>query len=140
VPPRSSSCRAAHRLRSDDQAHAEAYPPKGNYQISAKLLRDQITSGARTVLLVLLAASALVFIIACSNVANLILTRTVRREGELATRAAARRKHWRAAPHAAGRKPSALRSWRRSRYMERAAARDHPGALRLALLGPWRST
>jgi len=40
------------------------------------------------VLLVLLAASALVFIIACSNVANLILTRTVRREGELATRAA----------------------------------------------------
>jgi putative ABC transport system permease protein len=70
------------------KAHPEAYPPKGNYQIGAKLLRDQITSGARTVLLVLLAASALVFVIACSNVANLILTRTVRREGELATRAA----------------------------------------------------
>src|SRR6266436_3793320 len=69
-------------------AHPEAYPAKGDYQISAKLLRDQITSGARTVLLVLLAASALVFIIACSNVANLILTRTVRRERELATRAA----------------------------------------------------
>ncbi len=69
-------------------AHPEAYPAKGNYQIGAKLLRDQVTSGARTVLLVLLAASALVFIIACSNVANLILTRTVRREGELATRAA----------------------------------------------------
>src|SRR5260370_31428006 len=70
------------------KAHAEAYPAKGDYQISAKLLREQITSGARTVLLVLLAASALVFVIACSNVANLILTRTVRREGELATRAA----------------------------------------------------
>ncbi len=68
--------------------HPEAYPAKANFQIGAKLLRDQITSGARTVLLVLLAASALVFIIACSNVANLILTRTVRREGELATRAA----------------------------------------------------
>ena len=52
------------------------------------LLRDQITSRARTVLLVLLAASVLVFIIACSNVANLILARTVRREGELAIRAA----------------------------------------------------
>jgi predicted permease len=68
--------------------HPEAYPPKANYQIGAKPLREQITSGARTVLLVLLAASALVFVIACSNVANLILTRTVRREGELATRAA----------------------------------------------------
>src|SRR6202158_1365426 len=70
------------------KAHPEAYSAKGDFQISAKLLRDELTSGARTVLLVLLAASALVFIIACSNVANLILTRTVRREGELATRAA----------------------------------------------------
>jgi predicted permease len=68
--------------------HPEDYSAKADYQIGAKLLREQITSGARTVLLVLLAASALVFIIACSNVANLILTRTVRREGELATRAA----------------------------------------------------
>src|SRR5208282_4452144 len=68
--------------------HPEAYSPKADFQIGAKLLRDQITSGARTVLLVLLAASALVFIVACSNVANLILTRTVRREGELAIRAA----------------------------------------------------
>jgi putative ABC transport system permease protein len=70
------------------KAYPEAYSPKADFQIGAKLLRDQITSGARTVLLVLLAASGLVFIIACSNVANLILTRTVRREGELAMRAA----------------------------------------------------
>jgi putative ABC transport system permease protein len=68
--------------------HPEAYSIKGDSQITARLLRDQITSRARTVLLVLLAASGLVFIIACSNVANLILARTVRREGELAVRAA----------------------------------------------------
>src|SRR5882757_8399675 len=70
------------------QTHSEAYSAKGDNQISAVLLRDQITSRAKTVLLVLLAASALIFVIACSNVANLILSRTVRREGELAIRAA----------------------------------------------------
>ena len=51
-------------------------------------LRDQIAAPARPVLLVLLAAAGVVFIIACSNVANLILARSVRREGELAIRAA----------------------------------------------------
>ena len=68
--------------------HPEAYAAQADFQIGATLLRDEITSGARTVLLVLLAASALVFIIACCNVANLILARTVRREGELAVRKA----------------------------------------------------
>jgi len=64
------------------------YSKQADSQISATLLREQITSGARTVLLVLLAASGLVFIIAVSNVANLILARSVRREGELSIRAA----------------------------------------------------
>src|SRR6202167_1899750 len=68
--------------------HPEAYPVKADFRIDAVLLRDQITSRAKTVLLVLLAAAGLVFVIACSNVANLILARTVRREGELAVRAA----------------------------------------------------
>src|SRR5262249_50429775 len=68
--------------------HPEAYSAKADFRIDAVKLRDQITSRARTVLLVLLAASALIFVIACSNVANLILARTVRREGELAIRAA----------------------------------------------------
>jgi predicted permease len=70
------------------QKYPEAYSKQANFQIVARLLRDQITSGARTVLLVLLAAAALVFVIACSNAANLILARTVRREGELAIRGA----------------------------------------------------
>jgi predicted permease len=68
--------------------HPEAYSAQADFQIGAKLLRDEITSGARTILLVLLAASGLIFVIACCNVANLILARTVRREGELAIRTA----------------------------------------------------
>ena len=68
--------------------HPESYPAKSEYHISATLLRDQITSKAKVVLWVLLAASGLIFIIACSNVANLILARTIRRENELAIRAA----------------------------------------------------
>ncbi len=68
--------------------NAEAYPASAKYQISATLLRDQIAAPARTILLILLSAAAVVFVIACSNVANLILARTVRREGELAVRAA----------------------------------------------------
>ena len=70
------------------QEHPEAYARQADFRIDAVGLRDQIISPARTILLVLLAASALVFIVACSNVANLILARSVRREGELAIRAA----------------------------------------------------
>src|SRR5262249_48878607 len=68
--------------------HAEAYPASGQFSIDAKLLRDEITSGARTVLLVLLAASGLGFVLACCHVANPGLARTVRPEAELAVRTA----------------------------------------------------
>jgi len=78
--------RTAHGTMLKD--HPESYPSQSDFQIDAVRLRDQIVSPARTVLLVLLAASALVFVVACSNVANLILARSVRREGELAVRAA----------------------------------------------------
>ncbi len=68
--------------------HPDAYPARADYRVSAVRLRDQLTAKARTILLVLMATSLLVFIIACSNVANLILARTIRRESELGIRAA----------------------------------------------------
>src|SRR5437773_1500485 len=43
--------------------HAEDYPANGDFRVDARFLRDQITSGAKTVLLVLLVASGLVFIV-----------------------------------------------------------------------------
>src|SRR4030095_5662521 len=69
-------------------AHPEASSPKALFSINAVKLRDQITARARTILWILMAAAALIFVIACSNVANLILARTVRRESELAVRTA----------------------------------------------------
>src|SRR6476659_4004804 len=66
------------------KSHPEAYSPKSDFRIDAVQLRDQIASPARTVLLILMAASGLIFVIACSNVANLSLARSGRREGELA--------------------------------------------------------
>jgi putative ABC transport system permease protein len=69
-------------------AHPEVYKPGDHYQISVTRMHDQINSRARTILWVLFAASGLLFVIACSNVANLILARAVRREPEMAIRAA----------------------------------------------------
>ncbi|HEV2424583.1 MAG TPA: ADOP family duplicated permease [Terriglobia bacterium] len=69
-------------------AHPHVYKAQYHFGIDARLLRDEINSSAWTVLWLLFGASGLLFLIACSNVANLILARTVRRETELATRVA----------------------------------------------------
>ncbi len=69
-------------------AHPESYSAGARVGLEVRTLRDQLASPARTILLLLLAAAAVVFVIACSNVANLILGRSVRRESELAVRAA----------------------------------------------------
>ncbi|MGO4210957.1 ABC transporter permease, partial [Terriglobus sp. YAF25] len=69
-------------------AHSDVYKPDNHYQIDVKRMHDQINARANTVLWVLFAAAGLLFLIACSNVANLVLARTVRRESELAVRAA----------------------------------------------------
>jgi predicted permease len=69
-------------------AHPEVYKAEDHYQIEVTRIHDQINARANTILWVLFAASALLFVIASSNVANLVLARTVRRESELAIRAA----------------------------------------------------
>ena len=69
-------------------AHPEVYKPEDHFRIDVTRMHDQINARANTILWVLFAASGLLFIIASSNVANLVLARTVRREPELAIRLA----------------------------------------------------
>jgi predicted permease len=69
-------------------AHPEVYKPGDHYRIDITRMHDQLNSRANTILWVLFAASTLLFVIACSNVANLVLARTARRESELAVRSA----------------------------------------------------
>jgi len=68
--------------------HPDVYKPEHHSKIGVTRMHDQINSRANTILWVLFAASALLFVISCSNVANLVLARTVRRESELAVRLA----------------------------------------------------
>src|SRR5690606_33349976 len=49
--------------------HPEAYAADGRTQVSVTPLREQITAPARPVLFILLGAAAVVFLVACSNVA-----------------------------------------------------------------------
>ena len=77
------------RLSSLAAQLARAFPDSnGRKTFVARPLRDSLVSGVRATLFVILGAVALVLLIACANVANLIMARASGQSRELAVRAA----------------------------------------------------
>jgi putative ABC transport system permease protein len=73
------------RFTADDKT---AYRPGSGFTATTAGVREEMTRNARPMLLILLGTTGLVLLIACANVANLTLARLLRRDRELAVRAA----------------------------------------------------
>jgi putative ABC transport system permease protein len=69
-----------------EEANPEIYPKKLGYTMAVAPLQQELTKRARTTFLILLGAAGFVLLIACANVANLLLARLLKLDRELAIR------------------------------------------------------
>jgi predicted permease len=70
------------------ETYPDAYPANLGFGLTLASLHKELTQGAQPTFLVLLCTAGLVLLLACANTANLTLARLMRRERELAVRAA----------------------------------------------------
>jgi len=67
--------------------YPDSYPKRDGYAMNVLPILQEMTGGARLTFLILLGTAGLVLLLTCANVANLTLSRQIRREQELAIRA-----------------------------------------------------